>query len=265
MVLVVPRKSSNQVDKVGLVMALICVVAGSVIPVRWWEANVSVVLMFGLIAFIFGFFIFMFSRGLVGVIAFFVILFAGTIWLESTQGFQGTRGEASLTWSLLAIAGSIVGGNLRPDLKRTAVLRKSGVLVVQWKDGHKLAEDAAASAESLEERVRALDGKKRALVSAMRGSARMDFCGDADGAMVAYFSPDTSDDRLWSMMTTPGADLGQIEVVIGDLEGAFENWETTSMEPAVAAARHFASTGQADPGLTWYASTDVCERRPLAS
>lgn len=265
MVLVVSRKSSNQVDKAGLVMALICVVAGFVIPARWWGADIVVVLTFGVIAFVAGMLIFMLARGTVGVVAFFVVLLGGTFWLEGAQGFQNIRGEATLSWGLYGIAGAIVGGNLRPDRKRMAAQERSGVLLVNWKDGRKMIEDGNPSADSLAERLRALDGKKRTLVSAKRGSARMDFCGDADGAMVVYFSPDTSDDRLWSMMSRPGADLGQTEVAIGDLEGAFENWETTTLEPAVVSARHFASTGQADPGLTWYASKDVCERRPLAS
>lgn len=133
------------------------------------------------------------------------------------------------------------------------------------KGGRRSFEDESATVEALEKRVRSLDGKKRALVRALRGSARMDFCGDAYGAMVVHFSPDPSDNKLWCMLSTPGAEHGQVDVVIGDLEGSFANGETTTVDSAVVAARHFAAAGKAAPDLTWYASKDVYERRPLAS
>lgn len=246
-------------------MAVIGVICGFLIPVIWWEADVPTVLMVALAGFLLGAATFTFAKGKLPILLFFVVFFGILLWIRTFQSIQGGTGGIGLTWFTYSIAGTIVGANFRPDKKRKAKQKAVHALLVTGKDGRKLFEDEAPSAASFEERVKSLDGKKRALVSAMRGSARMDFCGDADGAMVVYFSPDTSDDKLWSMMTTPGAGLGQTDVVIGDLEGAFENWETTTVEPAVVAARHFASTGQADPDFTWYASKDVCERRPLAS
>ena len=246
-------------------MALLAIVAGFFIPIQRLGADVPVIVIAGAIAFVAGLVMFMFARGTAGVAAFFAILLAGTVWFEGVKGFQTVQGEATLTWGLYAIAGSIVGGNLRPDRKRADTRKKSGAFLVQWKDGRKLLEDKAPSADSLAGHLNSLDGKKKALVCAMRGHARMDFCGDANGAMVVYFSPDTSDDKWWSMLSTPGVEQDQIDVAIGDLEGSFASWETTTLDPAVVAARHFAATAKADPQLTWYASKDVCERRPLAS
>lgn len=246
-------------------MAAIGVLCGFLIPVISWGANLSIVLMVALVGLAAGAGTFMYAKGKLPILLFFVVFFGILLWIRSFQSIQDGTGGIGLTWFTCVIAGTIVGANFRPDKKKRAKQKASGALVVKGKDGRRVLEDETPSAASLEERVRSLDGKKRTLVSAMRGSARMDFCGDADGAMVVYFSPDTSDDRLWSLMTTPGSELGQTEVVIGDLEGTFENWETTALEPAVVAAHHFASTGQSDPHLTWYASKDVYERRPLAS
>ncbi|MBV1779381.1 hypothetical protein KRR55_09680 [Paeniglutamicibacter sp. ABSL32-1] len=261
----VARSSSKNADFVGMAMAGIGVLSGVLLPVIWWDANVSIVLIVLLVGFAAGAGTFMFAKGRLPILLFFVVFFGVLLWFRNIQSIQGGTGGLGLTWFTCVIAGTIIGANFRPDKKKKAKKLASGALLLTGNDGRKLFEDDAPSATSLVGSVRSLDGKKRTLVSAMRGGARMDFCGGAEGAMVVYFSPDTSDDRLWNMMTTPGSEHGQTEVAIGDLEGSFENWETTTVERAIAAARHFASTGQADPTLTWYASEDVCERRPLAS
>jgi hypothetical protein len=259
------RSSSKNTDFVGIAMAVLGILGGFLIPVSWWQASVPTVLLVALAGFVFGGCTFMFAKGRLQILLFFAVFSAVLLWIRGFQNILDGTGGIGLTWFMYVISGTIIGANYRPDKKKQMKRKASGALLVQWKDGSKVFEDEAPSAASLEEHVKSLDGKKRALVSAMRGTARMDFCGDGRGAMVVYFSPNTSDDKLWSMMTTPGAEEGQTEVVVGDLEGSFENWETTRMESAVIAARHFASTGQEDPTLTWHASKDVSERRPLAS
>ena len=173
------------------------------------------------------------------------------------------------TLLLSSIAGSIVGAHLRylADRKGTAVQPSTGGsgLRVQWQVGRKQFEEGDGTAASLEQRIGALDGSKQSVVSALRGTARMDFCGDARGAMVVYFSPDTRSEERWSFLTTPGADSGRSDVVIGDLKGSFSFEECTDAASAVAAARHFAATGGADPKFTWATSPEVFERRPLPS
>ncbi|MGL3807891.1 hypothetical protein ACSYDW_17570 [Paeniglutamicibacter sp. R2-26] len=173
------------------------------------------------------------------------------------------------TWLPSGVSGSIVGAHFRylADRKNAGDEARAGSsgLRVQWQVGRRQFEESAGAGATLEQKIGALDGSKRSVVSALRGTARMDCCGDANGAMVVYFSPDTSDDKLWCMLSTPGAEHGQVDVVIGDLEGVFANWETTTVDSAVVTARHFAAAGKAAPDLTWYASKDVYERRPLAS
>lgn len=173
------------------------------------------------------------------------------------------------TWLLSGVAGSIMGAHFRylADRRNAGDPEREGSsgLRVQWRSGRKEFEDFAGTSADLERKVAALDGSKQSMVSALRGTARMDYCGDARGAMVVYYSPDTRDENAWSMLTTPSVDLGRVEVVIGDLKGSFAGDETTNLESAVAAARHFAATGKADPKLEWFSSPEVFDRRPLPS
>lgn len=259
------RSSNKNTDFVGIVVAVLAIAGGILIPTIWWDARVFTVLIVALVGFTFGGCTFMFAKGRLQIFLFFAAFIGVLLWIRGFQNIQDGTGGIGLTWFMLVISGTIIGANFRPDQKLKAKQKASRALVVNGRDGRKSFEDEAPTAVSLEERVKSLDGKKKALVSALRGSARMDFCGDANGAMVVYFSPDTSDDKLWCMLSTPGAEQGQVDVVIGDLEGSFANWETTTVASALIAARHFAATGKADPHLTWYASKDVYERRPLAS
>lgn len=173
------------------------------------------------------------------------------------------------TWLLSGIAGAIIGAHFRYVADRRSVggpaKAGSSGLRVQWRTGSKQFEEIAETGAALEQRIGALDGSKQSMVSALRGKARMDYCGDASGAMVVYFSPDTRKEDLWSFLTTPGAEPGRTDVVIGELKGSFAWEETTNLESAAAAARHFAATGEADPKLTWFTSPEVFDRRPLPS
>ena len=83
--------------------------------------------------------------------------------------------------------------------------------------------------------------------------------------MVVYFYPDTRKEDSWSILTTQGAESGSIDVVIGELKGSCTFEETSRREAAVAAARYFAETGEADPNPTWFTSPEVYDRRPLPS
>lgn len=173
------------------------------------------------------------------------------------------------TWLLSGVGGSIIGAHFRYLTDRenagsTARARSSG-LRVQWQVGGKQFEESAGTGATLEQRIGALDGSKQSVVSALRGTARMDFCGDARGAMVVYFSPDTRSEDRWSFLTTPGADSSRSDVVIGDLKGSFSFEECTNLESALAASRHFVATGAADSNLTWFVSPEVFDRRPLPS
>ena len=173
------------------------------------------------------------------------------------------------TWLLSGVSGSIVGAHFRylADRKKAGDAARAGSsgMRLQWQVGRKQFEEGGGTAASLEQRIVALDGSKQSVVSALRGPARMDICGDSRGAMVVYFSPDTRSEEGWSFLTTPGADSGQVDVVIGDLKGSFSFEECTDAASAVAAARHFAATGGADPKFTWVTSPEVFDRRPLSS
>lgn len=173
------------------------------------------------------------------------------------------------TWLLSGVGGSIIGAHTRylTDRKNAGDRARAGSsgLRVQWHIGRKQFEESAETGTTLEQKIGALDGSKQSVVSALRGTARMDFCGDSRGAMVVYFSPDTRKEDRWSFLTTPGAESGRSDVVIGDLKGSFSLEECTSLESALAAARHFAVAGTADPKLTWFVSPEVFDRRPLPS
>ncbi len=102
------------------------------------------------------------------------------------------------------------------------------------------------------------------MVSALRGNTRMDYCGDAS-RQVVYFSPDNRQEELRSFLTTPGAGPGRTDAVTGDLEGSVAWEETTSLKSGATAARHFATTGEADQKLTWFTSPEIFDRRPSPS
>ncbi|MFL4476316.1 hypothetical protein ACIPVK_20155 [Paeniglutamicibacter sp. MACA_103] len=173
------------------------------------------------------------------------------------------------TWLLSGIAGAIIGAHFRylTDRKNAGGPARAGSsgLRVLWQVGRKQFEASTETGATLEQKISALDGSKQSVVSALRGTARMDFCGDSHGAMVVYFSPDTRKDDHWSFLTTPGAEPGRTDVVLGDLKGSFSFEECTNLESALAASRHFVVTGAADPKLTWFVSPEVFDRRPLPS
>ena len=96
------------------------------------------------------------------------------------------------TWLLSGIAGSIVGAHFRylADRKKAGGQSPAEALglQVQWQVGRKQFEESADTGATLAQKIGGLDGSKQSVVSALRGVARMDFCGDARGAMVVYFS-----------------------------------------------------------------------------
>lgn len=165
-----------------------------------------------------------------------------------------------------SITGAILGAHLRyfTDHRHAGrPNRGAASLLVQWSNGRQEYEEREATAESLEEKISSLDGKTATIVSALRGPARMDFCGDARGAMVVFYNPDTTDEGHWSFLASPGVVGPSLDVVIGDLKGSYARRETTTLEPALVAARRFASAGDADSSLSWKTSPDVLDRRPL--
>lgn len=170
------------------------------------------------------------------------------------------------TWIFGAVSGGILGAHLRfkADQRHQAgATADSSSLRIEWNTGGKEFKKQAATVGELEEKIRDLDGRTSTIVSAVRGQARMDFCGDAQGAMVVFHSPDARDEDRWSLLTSAESGRTPAQVTIGELKGTFAGNETVGLAAALAAARAFATSSGADKSLTWWTSPEVFDRRPL--
>ncbi|WP_187977407.1 hypothetical protein [Mycetocola sp. JXN-3] len=111
------------------------------------------------------------------------------------------------------------------------------------------------------ERASTLDGNKRSRVSALSGDARLDICGDANGAMVVYFSADDADENAWNLLITPDGGDDEEAVRVDALTVYLSRRETTTLEPALRAASYFLRTETKDPSLNWFASPENFNKR----
>ncbi|MBP2388747.1 hypothetical protein [Paeniglutamicibacter kerguelensis] len=171
-----------------------------------------------------------------------------------------------LTRFLCTFVGWVLGSMLRsewdrqrgrgePALKRSC--QEAGDSL-EWRVGRKIFREAGFSEQ-------ALVAKIRSLVSATRGEACLTVAGNAQGALVVWFSPEPSKEDRWGMLTTPGSDLGQVDVKIGHMVISHASWETTTLEQALIAARYFHRMGRADPQLTWFNSPTIADWRTLSA
>ncbi|MFL4479906.1 hypothetical protein ACIPUB_16720 [Paeniglutamicibacter sp. ORCA_105] len=177
------------------------------------------------------------------------------------------------TWWLSAIAGWMVGAVLRSELDRrrgrgaptSMRSRQAAGESLEWRVGRKIFREAGFSEAALVAKIQSLDGDRRTLVSATRGDACLTVAGNAQGPLMVFFSADTSEEDQWSVLTSPGSDPGQVEVMIGDMLLSHSSWETTTLEKTLAAVRYFHRKGGADPQMTWFSSPTIADWRTLAS
>lgn len=178
-----------------------------------------------------------------------------------------------LTWLLCTFVGWVLGSMLRSEWDRrrgrgapaTNRSRHGTGESLEWRVGRKVFRAAGFSEAALVAKIQSLDGDRRTLVSAARGEACLTVAGNAQGPLMVFYSADTSEEDQWSVLTSPGSDPGQIDVKIGDMSLTHDSWETTTLEKALVAARHFHRTGRADPQLTWFSSPTIADWRTLAS
>lgn len=176
-------------------------------------------------------------------------------------------------WWLSGLAGWIAGAVLRSEWDRrlgrgAAASKRSGQGAgdsLEWRVGRKIFREAGFSEAALVAKIQSLDGDRRTLVSATRGDACLTVAGNAQGPLMVFFSADTSEEDQWSVLTSPGSDPGQVEVMIGDMLLSHASWETTTLEKTLAAVRYFHRKGGADPQMTWFRSPTIADWRTLAS
>ncbi|GAA1496878.1 hypothetical protein GCM10009628_18810 [Paeniglutamicibacter kerguelensis] len=182
-------------------------------------------------------------------------------------------GSVLASWFLSIWSGWTIGAMLRSewDRRRGCVAPNSKALKnhdgdsLEWRVERKAFREAGYSEAALVAKIRSLDGDRRTLVSATRGEACLTVAGNAQGALVVCFSPETSKEDQWSMLTSPGSDPGQVDVKIGPMVISHASWETTTLEKALVAAHYFHLKGRADPQLTWFSSPTIADWRTLSA
>ncbi|WP_411731518.1 hypothetical protein [Paeniglutamicibacter sp.] len=177
------------------------------------------------------------------------------------------------TWWLSGLAGWIAGAVLRSELDRrrgrgapASKRSQSGASdSLEWRFGRKIFHEAGFSEAALVAKIHSLDGDRRTLVSATRGDACLTVAGNAQGPLMVFFAADTAVEDQWSVLTSPGSDPGQVDVMIGDMFLSHASWETTTLDKALAAVWYFHRKGGADPQMTWFSSPTIADWRTLAS
>ncbi len=177
------------------------------------------------------------------------------------------------TWWLSGLAGWIIGAVLRSEWDRrlgrdapaSRVARDAVGDSLEWRVGPKIFRESGFSETALVAKIHSLDGDRRTLVSATRGEACLTVAGNSRGVLMVFFSPETSAEGQWSLLTSPGSDMGKVEVNIGHMAISHPSWETTTLENALAAARYFHRKGLADPQMTWFGSPTIADWRTLSA
>jgi hypothetical protein len=122
------RNFFRNADCVGIAMAVLGILSGFSIPVVWWQADTSTVLLVALAAFVFGGCTFMFAKGALQILLFFFVFSSVLLWIRGFQNLEDGTGGIGLTWFMCVISGTIMGANYRPDNKKQGKRQASGAL-----------------------------------------------------------------------------------------------------------------------------------------
>ncbi|MEV8373386.1 Imm1 family immunity protein [Kribbella sp. NPDC056861] len=120
--------------------------------------------------------------------------------------------------------------------------------VLDWDGSDDAGEINAPTWAEVDERLRALNGYDRTILTLTRGDAHLAVGGDAASGLVLYVDLGGEDFRN---LIGPRTDKCLVEIVAGGQPGNYQSRQVVSVEQALAAARVFWEAGKLDPAQTW--------------
>jgi Immunity protein Imm1 len=119
-----------------------------------------------------------------------------------------------------------------------------------WDDANRgEVEEVLSSEKQVRDRITALDGRSRTLVTVYGGDAHLTVGGDSATGLVVYA---TFDNKVFHQLATDtDNDGGEVTVVAGGQPGRYAASCVVQLDDAVTAAEVFAREGRLAEGLLW--------------
>ena len=168
------------------------------------------------------------------------------------------------TWFMSFIAGWTLGALARrySDRGLPGRDRASGPALQWWVRGRRYVQNSPTAAQ-LEAKVRALDGRKRTLVTVIDGDRQMNICGDAAQNIIVFRTEDVTDEERWELPLGGPVDAADlIEVAMGSVSAPVARGLTLNAEAALKIVEAFLTKKRVDGGAGTWRGGEVLTVRP---
>lgn len=168
------------------------------------------------------------------------------------------------TWFMSFIAGWTLGALARrySDRGLPGRDRASGPALQWWVSGRRYVQNSPTAAQ-LEAKVRALDGRKRTLVTVIDGDRQMNICGDAAQNIIVFRTEDVTDEERWELPLGGPVDAADlIEVAMGSVSAPVARGLTLNAEAALKIVEAFLTEKRVDGVAGTWRGGEVLTVRP---
>ncbi|MFA0848584.1 hypothetical protein [Curtobacterium sp. WHRI 8282] len=168
------------------------------------------------------------------------------------------------TWFMSFIAGWTLGALARrySDRGLPGRDRASGPALQWWVRGRRYVQNSPTAAQ-LEAKVRALDGRKRTLVTVIDGDRQMNICGDATQNIIVFRTEDVTDEERWELPLGGPVDAADlIEVAMGSVSAPVARGLTLNAEAALKIVEAFLTKKRVDGVAGTWRGGEVLTVRP---
>ena len=168
------------------------------------------------------------------------------------------------TWFMSLIAGWTLGALARRHVDRglPGRDRASGPALQWWVRGRRYVQNSPTAAQ-LEAKVRALDGRKRTLVTVIDGDRQMNICGDAAQNIIVFRTEDVTDEERWELPLGGPVDAADlIEVAMGSVSAPVARGLTLNAEAALKIVEAFLTEKRVDGVAGTWRGGEVLTVRP---